>query len=275
MNSINLYLDLMKKSLTYSLWGEPYELFKTVELSSYLERFLYKLIVNFLRRKNLHILRYKPYDMSKRQEGKDHPALAHTMIGLKRLANIQFCVEDILEKDIPGDLIETGVWRGGATIFMRAILKAYDIKNRKVWVADSFQGLPVPDPEKYPADKNDKHYLMENLVVSLDEVKGNFAKYGLLDDQVVFLRGWFKETLPLASFDKFAVIRLDGDMYESTMDALQSLYPKLSIGGYVIIDDYGYIESCRQAVADYRLKHDITDEIITIDWTGAYWRKSG
>ena len=64
------------------------------------------------------------------------PLRVHTMIGLKRLKNIQFCVEDVIQKQIPGDIIETGVWRGGATIFMRAILKAYDVIDRNVWVAE-------------------------------------------------------------------------------------------------------------------------------------------
>ena len=85
------------------------------------------------------------------------------MIGLRRLENLQFCVEDAIAAGVPGDLIETGVWRGGATIFMRAILQAHQITDRNVWVADSFQGLPVPDAEKYPADKDDQHHLAQSF----------------------------------------------------------------------------------------------------------------
>ena len=97
--------------------------------------------------------------------------------------------------------------------------------------------------------------------------------YGLLDDQVVFLRGWFKDTLPAAPISALSVLRLDGDMYASTMDALSALYPKLAPGGFCIVDDYGAIEACRQAVTDYRNAHGIAAEMVPVDWTAVYWRK--
>jgi O-methyltransferase len=156
---------------------------------------------------------------------------------------------------------------------MRAILQAHGDASRRVWVADSFQGLPPPDPAKYPADEGDTHHTHADLAVSLEQVRSHFERYGLLDDRVRFLKGWFKDTLPAAPIERLAVARLDGDMYESTMDALKSLYPKLSPGGYLIVDDFGYAEACRQAVHDYRGAHGITEEIVTIDWTGSYWRK--
>ena len=207
-------------------------------------------------------------------EGREWPAMAHTMIGWQRLENIQRCVEDILARKIPGDLIETGVWRGGAIIFMRAILKAYDVKDRRVWGADSFAGLPKPDAARYPADAGDQTYTHPELAVSLDQVRANFEKYALLDEQVRFLPGWFRETLPAAPIDCLALMRLDGDMYESTCVALESLYPKLSPGGYVIVDDYGACAGCQKAVHDFRAGNNIVDEIVSIDWTGVYWRKS-
>ncbi|HKQ38041.1 MAG TPA: TylF/MycF family methyltransferase [Verrucomicrobiae bacterium] len=208
-----------------------------------------------------------------RLQGRDWPLLAHTMIGLKRMDNLQFCVEEVIKNNVPGDLIETGVWRGGATIFMRGILKAYGVADRRVWVADSFEGLPRPNEEKYAADQDDKHYTMTFLAVSMEEVKSNFSRYGLLDDQVCFLKGWFKDTLPTAPTNQLAVARLDGDMYESTMDALVSLYPKLSVGGYLIVDDYGAVPACRQAVEDYRSKMGIKEPIQDIDGLGAFWQR--
>ena len=195
------------------------------------------------------------------------------MIGLKRLDNLQTCIENVLRDDIPGDLIETGVWRGGAIIFMRAVLRAYDIRDRKVWAADSFEGLPPPDPQRYPADRGDPHHTLKFLSVAVEKVKENVAKYDLLDDQIQFLKGWFKDTLPGAPIKQLAVMRLDGDMYESTMDALVSLYPRLSPGGYVIIDDYA-LQSCRRAVEDFRSDNAITDEIREIDQTAVYWQRS-
>jgi O-methyltransferase len=141
-----------------------------------------------------------------------------------------------------------------------------------MFVAGSFEGLPPPDPEQYPADSGDLHHTVRELAISLDQVRANFAKYGLLDDEVVFLKGWFKDTLPAAPIERLAVLRLDGDMYESTMDVLRHLYPKVSPGGYVIVDDYGCVPACRQAVEDYRRDHAIDAPICEIDEWGVYWQ---
>ena len=96
----------------------------------------------------------------------------------------------------------------------------------------------------------------------------------MLDQNVAFLKGWFSETLHQAPIKSLAVLRLDGDMYESTMDSLKALYAKVSPGGFVIIDDYGAIEACKKAVTDFREENGITAEIIDIDKIGVYWRKS-
>ena len=156
---------------------------------------------------------------------------------------------------------------------MRAVLAAYDVTDRNVWVADSFQGLPKPDVATYPADAGLDLWTADQLSVSADEVRANFAKYGLLDDQVRFLEGWFKDTLPSAPIDRIAVLRLDGDLYESTIQALEPLYPKVSEGGYVIVDDYNDIPACKAAVDDYRAAHGIESPLGEIDWTGIYWQK--
>ncbi len=209
-----------------------------------------------------------------RAQGRDRPVYAQTMIGLERLANVRSCAESVLRDEVPGDLIEAGAWRGGAGIMMRGVLAAHEATDRTVWVADSFEGLPKPDAEKYPADAKDVNYMADELAVPLEEVRANFERYGLLDDQVRFLKGWFRDTLPTLGDQSWAVIRLDGDLYESTMDGLRHLYPQLSIGGYLIIDDYGF-DNCREAVADYRREHGIEDEVVEIDWVGAYWRRTG
>ena len=215
-----------------------------------------------------------PFGQRKRDLGRDCPAEAETMIGMQRLASLQQCVETVLAEDIPGDLVECGVWRGGASILMRAVLAAYGDETRCVWLADSFAGMPRPDPEKYQADKgmNLDHGAFI-MVVPESEVRANFERYGLLDDRVRFLPGWFKDTLPSAPIDRIAVLRLDGDLYESTIQALDALYPRLSPGGFCIIDDYHAIKRCRQAVTDYRAKHEISAQINEIDGIGVLWRK--
>lgn len=214
------------------------------------------------------------FNRQTRIEGRDWPAHAETMVGLRRLDNIQECIIDVIERNIPGDLVEAGVWRGGASILMRAVLAAYGDLSRRVWLADSFQGLPAPDSARYPADAGDRHWeLSSYLSVPLEEVQENFRRYRLLDDQVQFLVGWFKDTLPTAPISSIAVLRVDGDMYQSTLEVLSNLYHKVSLGGYVIIDDYGNIPSCRAAVHDFRESHNVREEIERIDWTGVFWRK--
>jgi len=210
-----------------------------------------------------------------RETGSAWPARAHTMIGLTRLTRLQHCVETILDDAVPGDLIETGVWRGGACIFMRAILKAYGDTTRNVWVADSFAGLPPPDAAAYPADAGDEHYrYSDHLAVSRQHVESNFACYGLLDERVRFLEGWFKDTIPTAPIDRLAILRLDGDLYESTIQVLEALYDKLSPGGFVIIDDYE-LAPCAQAVHDFRQARGIIDPIDSTDGlAGSFWRRS-
>jgi O-methyltransferase len=213
------------------------------------------------------------FDAAVRLDGRDWPTEGETMIGTIRLNNVQRCAVDALQNGIPGDFVEAGVWRGGAAILMRAVLAAYGDRTRRVWLADSFNGLPRPDPERYPHDTNDRYWESPLLRVPLDEVKRNFARYGLLDDRVRFLPGWFKDSLPTAPIDTIAVLRLDADMYESTIQALTSLYPKLAPGGYVIIDDYNALHNCKAAVHDFRNMFGIQDEIRSIDWSGVYWQK--
>ena len=155
---------------------------------------------------------------------------------------------------------------------MRGVLAAYGEESRRVFVADSFEGLPEPDAERYPLDAADLNYAEEELAVSLEEVRANFERYGLLDDRVRFVEGWFSESLPALSGETWSVVRLDGDLYESTMDGLRNLYPRLSVGGYLIVDDFGF-DNCRAAVEDYRREHGIREEIERVDWVGAYWRR--
>jgi|ERR1700728_625574 len=206
--------------------------------------------------------------------GRDKHSPAHTMVGVLRLENVRVLAQRAIDQGIPGDFIETGVWRGGCCILMRGVLAANSVMDRKVYVADSFQGLPPPRPELFTQDSAFPLPMMPELAVSLDEVRTNFDRYGLLDGRVTFVKGFFSDTLPKLEAGPFALIRLDGDMYESTYVALKYLYPRLSIGGFAIIDDYGAIVPCREAVNDYRATMNIDDELHQIDWTGVWWQKT-
>lgn len=207
-----------------------------------------------------------------RLAGRDNPAYAQTMVGIARLDNVRTCVESVLADGVDGDLIEAGVWRGGVGIWMRAILKAYGVADRSVVLADSFEGLPRTS-SSYPMDGMFGSEEIGRFAVDEATVRENFTSYDLLDEQVEWVCGWFRDTLPSLSSRTWSIIRLDGDLYESTWDSLRNLYPQLSPGGFVIIDDW-VLPPCRAAVEDYRRAHGVADEIVDIDWASAFWRRS-
>ena len=249
--AVDLYLNLLKKSLTNTIFEE-----EPKEALESRERFLHGFIQHYIKGPSI------------------------SMLPLARLDSLQACIAEVLRNQVPGDFIETGVWRGGATIFMRAALCAYGDTTRQVWVADSFEGLPKPDAGKYPieAKVHEGPFMTKgcsHLAASIEEVKRNFEAYGMLDDRVRFLKGWFKDTLPTAPVEKLSIMRLDGDFYESTMDALVNLYHKLSVGGYAIIDDYGEDSwtYCRKAVDDFRGSHGIEEPMIEVDSSCYYWQR--
>lgn len=245
------YLDLIEKSVANAIYGES-------ELEMKLARWRNRL-------KHPYLTRHLPAAW---------PARAQTMIGQARLHNLRHLVERTILENVVGDYIETGVWRGGACILMRAILMAYDISDRQVICADSFEGLPPPDPQKFQQDKRNRLHRFDELAVSDDAVRSNFRLYGLLDEQVVFLKGRFSDTLPKLVDRRFALIRLDGDMYESTFDALTHLYDCVSDRGFIIVDDYGGLKACRNAVHDFLKGRALNVDIQKIDHTGVWWRKT-
>jgi O-methyltransferase len=258
-----LYLDLLERAVTHTLYYPPDVRSLPENVKESFEQEFERAGITDLGGKT---------DLQRRNEGRDWPVYAQTMIGRKRIRNLRECVETLVNDRVPGDLIEAGCWRGGAVIMMRGVLKSYGVTDRTVWAADSFAGLPEPNAELYPADTADINYTAEELAVSLDEVRRNLRMYGLDDGGVEFLEGWFRDTLPTVRDKQWALIRLDGDLYESTMDGLTNLYPQLAPGGFMIIDDFGW-DNCRQAVEDYRAEHGITEPIERIDWVGAWWRK--
>jgi hypothetical protein len=264
------WLQLLKKTLVrYPLDAaemEPGSELSEVEpaLRSEIERW-----IDLNKRRQLH---ESGTDPAVRLEGKDWPATAETMMGLRRMDHMLSCLLDVLRRKVPGDLAEIGVWRGGVGILMRAVLRALGDNRRKVWLADSFQGHPHPDPRQYPADQDDPHRTFRELVVSQDTVQQNFERYGLGDDQVCYLPGWYRDTLPAAPIDRIALLHLDCDMYESNIVALRSLYDRVSSGGYVVIDDYGAIAGCRKAVDDFRKEKGIDTELQHVDWTAVCWQ---
>lgn len=214
------------------------------------------------------------FDANIREHGWDWPSVAFTMIGTKRLANVRLVLESVIGGNVPGDFIETGVWRGGACIMARAVLRAYGITDRRVIVCDSFEGLPPPNEVGFPADIGSNFHEFPDLAVSLEQVKANFEKFDLLDDQVVFLKGWFRDTMSHVTSSQIAVLRLDGDMYESTIDPLRHLYDRIPPGGWVVIDDYHVVPAAKAAVHDFLDERNEKPELREIDGVGVFFRKS-
>jgi O-methyltransferase/8-demethyl-8-(2,3-dimethoxy-alpha-L-rhamnosyl)tetracenomycin-C 4'-O-methyltransferase len=246
------YLDLMRDSLIGRLNADP-----EVPVQPQAET---------------HAASTAPYEDKRRELGWDWPSQAPSMIGYWRMQNLRSECERVLNEGVPGDFMETGVWRGGAAMMMRAVLKAHGVAERRVIAADSFAGFPVPAVES--VDATFQHAANPFFAVPLEEVKAGFQRYGLLDDQVIFLEGFFKDTLPTAPVAALALLRLDGDMYESTRDGLTYLYDKLSPRGTLIVDDYFLFDQQRQAVDEFRAARGIADPIVQVDYFGGYWIKS-
>ena len=198
---------------------------------------------------------------------------AITMIGEVRLELLETAVRHILRQEIPGDFLEAGAWRGGACIYLRALLDVYGCRNRIVYVCDAFDdGFPEPDA-RFPIDNVSTLHTQDYFKTSNVVVRSYFDAYGYNDEQVRFVCGYFKDTLPMVPADHLALLRLDGDLYSSTWDSLEALYDRVSIGGYVIADDYYAIAHSQRAVDDFRTTRRITEPIRQTDWASAYWIK--
>jgi hypothetical protein len=215
--------------------------------------------------------------LSWRVEGRDWPLDGLTMVGLKRLDDLQACVESVLDGGVGGDLIEAGAWRGGASILIRATLDCLGAHDRTLWVADSFQGFPVPEAADVNADRELESHMSEIAFPAPDlpTVRSYFDRFGC-GDGVNFVQGFFEDTMASLAGRRWSLIRLDADTYKATRLALETLYPGLSAGGHVILDDYFHpflAEACRRAVDDFRREHAINEPIHQIDYTGARWRR--
>lgn len=204
---------------------------------------------------------------------RNHAEFAWTLIGHQRMDNLRWCIETVLADEIPGDLLQAGVWRGGSAAFMRGVLAAHGCQDRCVWVADSFQGLPVSTAAADLGFEMDASVLPV-LSVSQEDVRSLFKRLGLLDRQVRFLPGWFDASLADQPHGPLAVLHIDADLYASTRAVLEHCYTRVAPGGFVIIDDYGILEPCREAVDEFRAQHGLDTELRQVGEHAVYWRVS-
>ena len=266
------YLELLKKMLIdYDQIGKE-EYHPLTQVDRQPRNALLFLLDKWLRSRNYTICKTKKVLADQRLNGLDWPARAKTMIGYHRLTHLEQCVHRIRVDKIAGDVLEAGVWRGGASMYLKALLKVNGLTHKTLWMADSFQGLPRPTKD-YPHDHKVRLHRHPILKATREEVEANFKAYGLWDDGIRIIEGWFEDTLPKNTVEKLSLLRLDADLYESTHLGLQHLYPKLQAGGFVIIDDYHAFQFCKQAVDDYRTTHAIQEPLIKIDTEAVFWRK--
>ena len=270
------YLSLLKRCLTASIYDQSgWQMIEgpMVHETGVVAAFK-RSIVSMLARRGLMLVRTTPMNPVAREQGLDWPLFGFTMVGTKRLENLHNCIEACIHENIPGDFVETGVWRGGSCILAKAIFNLRGIEDRAVWCCDSFEGMPVAGAKDLSIDRVSDFSDRESHVVSQETVAENFRKFGLLDAKVKFLKGWFCDTLPTAPIKTISVLRMDGDLYQSTIDTLNNLYDKVSKGGFIIVDDYYSWKGCKQAVDEFRKSHHIDDRIIDIDPHAVYWRKT-
>lgn len=268
-----LYLDLLKRALINEIGAENElrlnYLWRCAEKGEAVDRALLFDIGRRLPKRRAAFLEARRNGQMLPDGEPDRWGFSDSMVGLRRLDQLQAAIETVVEEGVPGDILEAGVWRGGAAIFARGVLASLGVTDRTVWLADSFQGLPAPI---HALDSDFSK--QDSLAVSLDQVQDAFRRYGLLDEKVAFLPGWFEDTLPQAPVDQLAILRADGDLFSSTLEILTNLYPKLAPGGFVIIDDYGALQDCRAAVHAYRARHALSEPIEPIDGMGVFWRKA-
>jgi O-methyltransferase len=274
------YLNLFKDALCASLYDEsawlriqgPMKQAARGNPFAMMRRAALRGIIKAFERRGVMLVRQRAYNARDRQEGFDWPLFGYTMTGRNRLDCLQRCIQTILIEQVPGDIVETGVWRGGSMILAAAVLDSYGDDKRSIWCCDSFEGMPKPTVAGQSFSGTEDFQDLPYLAVSVDQVRANFDRFGVLSERVKFLKGWFRDTLPKAPIQRISVLRLDGDLYESTLDALTALYPKVSSGGFVIVDDYGTWPGCKQAVEEYRQQHQIAAPLVQIDPSSVFWR---
>ncbi len=268
-------IELLKRVLTGELYDESYWTPvrpATVPVTNPLKKFVLAGVLRALEKRNYRVylpVRPNAHAKSRRERGADHPVVGMTMVGRIRLDNVERCVREVVSSGVEGSIVECGVWRGGVGILAKAVLDELG-SSKEVWLCDSFQGLPGPTFEQDAG--YDFRGLNDYLGVGREVVAANFESFGLLDSRVRFLEGFFSDSLPGASIGPIAVLRLDGDLYESTWQCLDALYRSVSDGGYVIVDDYGVLEPCRKAVHDFLDRERLKPTLIDIDGTGIYWK---
>ncbi len=191
-----------------------------------------------------------------------------SMVGESRIYKLYDIVSDLEKRKVPGAFVECGVWKGGCAAVMAAASQKYQ-PARQMWLFDSFEGLPKPKPED--GEKAMKEYETNPSPATIEEVRALFDSLQLSWEPMHAVKGWFQDTLPqnASQIGPIALLRLDGDWYESTKQCLESLYDQVIPGGCVIIDDYGSWPGCKQAVDEFLASRSLKPALERIGTSGS------
>ena len=259
--------------MSFTILGKTKEFLQTI-----LGRLGFELIVTGHKG---HITIYNgfPKDMDERFKEIYDECKAYTTTSIERMYALYKAVEYIIHKQIPGDFAECGVWRGGSTMIMaHTLLKAQQNATRNIYLYDTFAGMTKPTEKDVcisdasPALNTWKKMQKKNYNTwaysPLDEVKTNMFMTGYPEDNIILVKGKVEDTIPGTVPERIALLRLDTDWYESTYHELQYLFPLLSHGGVLIIDDSGHFSGAKEAVDTYLKENNITLLLNRIDYTG-------
>jgi O-methyltransferase len=191
------------------------------------------------------------------------------MVGLKRLRNLHRLAHCIDERGTPGDVVECGTCNGGSGAILAGVACRSPL-GRHVWLLDSFSGLPS-------AGGNDGPHSADYTGLCRghpDRVRQALRSAGVRDDAVTLVTGWFNETVPTLPVTQIALLHIDADWYDSVRVVLEHLYDKVSPGGYIVFDDFGYWEGCRRACREFLTARGIHAAPTLVDGIGAYFKKS-
>jgi hypothetical protein len=209
-------------------------------------------------------------------------ARPYTMTSPERLLANMDAVTYVVQRGIPGAIVECGVWRGGSSLVMIRALQGLGVSDRDVFLYDTFTGMTKPtsldtsrfdEPalevwEDTPPSETPWNDAFGPAAFNVEDVRGLITATGYPGDRLHIVAGPVEETIPGTIPEGIALLRLDTDWYESTKHELHHLYPRLSPGGVLIIDDYGHWEGARRAVDEYLSGLPAPLLLNRIDYTG-------
>jgi O-methyltransferase len=195
--------------------------------------------------------------------------LPYTMVGLKRLRNLDRLAHAVDERRLPGDVVECGTCNGGSAAVL-ARIACHSPLSRHVWLLDSFAGMP-PAGEKDSPLASDYTGLCCGKIQRVREV---LRLVEVPQETVTIVPGWFEDTLPSLAVQRIALLHIDADWHDSVLLCLEHLFDRVVPGGFVVFDDYGYWEGCRLAWREFKDRRGLNLEVTDIDGVGAYFQKT-